>query len=610
MPPAINPLKPVTNVQLLDAIRADASSDYQRRIPAATQAGVQATVKALTAFRPSYNEFLDALVNRIGTVIARNISWDNPLAKFKRGMLSYGDTIEEIQVGLLKAHVYDPDREALERDIFGTERPDVQSNFHRVNRQNMYKVTINEPLLQRAFLEPDGLSSFVSQLMTAPSTSDQWDEFLLTVQLFKEYEANGGFYHVHVPDVQVITSSADDAKYALRKMRAMADTLKFVSTKYNAAHMPSFAQPDELELFVTPEFNAALDVEALAAAFHIERAEMYGRINPIPRDKFDMEGCQAILTVRDFFVIADQRLENTSQYNPVTLHNNYFLHHWEVVSASRFVPAVMFTTGADDEVISILPDVASVSAITLTDITDAVVTDTTRGQTYSASASAVTSPTGGDNSTVRWSVANQTSPKTFITSSGVLHVAGDEGASTLTLTATSTYLNPSNIREDGKTATATVTVSGPAIPAWPAAGLLALAVIKGVAIPIVSGTTAYVFEYAGTFTKDDVHLTSDGPISATVTVAGGKVATVTVDPGVGAPTVFTFTAEALATGATAGTPGSFTPAGSIAPANLAELTAGPVTANPTTAWTTGQRVVLLDTTTAHWSGTAWVAGNA
>lgn len=610
MAATINPLKPVNNVQMLDAIRADASSDYQRRIPPATQAGLQATVKALQTFRPSYNEFLDALVNRIGTVIARNISWDNPLAKFKRGMLSFGDTIEEIQVGLLKAHVYDPDRESLERDIFGTERPDVQTNFHRVNRQNMYKVTINEPLLQRAFLESEGLSSFVSQLMTAPTTSDKWDEFLLTVQLFKEYEANGGFYHVHVPDVEAITSSADDAKYALRKMRSMADTLKFVSTKYNAAHMPSFAAPDELELFVTPEFNAALDVEALAAAFHIERAEMYGRINPIPRDKFDIEGCQAILTVRDFFVIADQRLENTSQYNPATLHNNYFLHHWEVVSASRFVPAVMFTTGADDEVISILPDVASVSAIVLTDIDGNVVTDTTRGQTYAAAAAAITSPAGGDNSAVRWSVAGQTSPKTFITSSGVLHVGGDEGASTLTITATSTYLNPDNVREDGKTATASITVSGPSIPAWPATGSLSLVTIKGFDIPIVSGTTAYDFEYAGTFTRADVELTSNGPVSATVSVAGGKVATITVDPGVGAATVYTITAKALATGATAGTPGAFTPPGSIAPANLAELTAGNITANPATAWTTGQRVTLLDGSTAHWSGTAWVAGNA
>ena len=73
-------------------------------------------------------------------------------------------------------------------------------------------------------------------------------------------------------------------------------------------------------------------------------------------------------------------------------------------------------------------------------------------------------------------------------------------------------------------------------------------------------------------------------------------------PGGGVPPVVP------ATGATAGSPGTFTPAGSTPPANFAALAT--VTASPTTAWTTGQHVVLGDATTAHWSGTAWVAGAA
>lgn len=64
----------------------------------------------------------------------------------------------------------------------------------------------------------------------------------------------------------------------------------------------------------------------------------------------------------------------------------------------------------------------------------------------------------------------------------------------------------------------------------------------------------------------------------------------------------------VATGATAGTPGSFTPAGASAPANLAAMSG--VTASPTTAWTVGEFVNLGDTTKAHWNATAWVAGMA
>lgn len=66
----------------------------------------------------------------------------------------------------------------------------------------------------------------------------------------------------------------------------------------------------------------------------------------------------------------------------------------------------------------------------------------------------------------------------------------------------------------------------------------------------------------------------------------------------------------VATGATAGTPGSFTPTGAVAPATLAELQGASIAANPATAWTTGQSVVLGDASAANWSGTAWVAGTA
>lgn len=63
-----------------------------------------------------------------------------------------------------------------------------------------------------------------------------------------------------------------------------------------------------------------------------------------------------------------------------------------------------------------------------------------------------------------------------------------------------------------------------------------------------------------------------------------------------------------ATGATAGTPGAFTPSGATSPQTLSDLAS--VTASPTTAWTSGQRVVLGNGTSAYWNGTAWVAGTA
>lgn len=71
-----------------------------------------------------------------------------------------------------------------------------------------------------------------------------------------------------------------------------------------------------------------------------------------------------------------------------------------------------------------------------------------------------------------------------------------------------------------------------------------------------------------------------------------------------------------ATGATAGIPGTWTPAGSVPPLSPTELIAGnpaTVVASPATAWTTGQYVQTRTAGTggrAYWNGTAWVAGTA
>jgi hypothetical protein len=68
-----------------------------------------------------------------------------------------------------------------------------------------------------------------------------------------------------------------------------------------------------------------------------------------------------------------------------------------------------------------------------------------------------------------------------------------------------------------------------------------------------------------------------------------------------------------ASGATAGTPGAWTPAGATPPATVAALQASSVVANPATAWTTGAYVQTGTAGTggqAHWDGDSWEAGAA
>jgi len=68
-----------------------------------------------------------------------------------------------------------------------------------------------------------------------------------------------------------------------------------------------------------------------------------------------------------------------------------------------------------------------------------------------------------------------------------------------------------------------------------------------------------------------------------------------------------------ATGATAGIPGAWTPAGSVPPDDVAELQASSIVASPQTGWTTGQYVQTATVGAAGratWTGTDWVGGAA
>lgn len=433
------------NVDWLNAIRNEAGMDYQSRIPEATQANIQDVINTLWTYKPLMNQAVDVLVNRIGLVIFSEWSWNNPLAPLKRGMLNWGETIEEIMVGLIDADEYDADRDELEKELFGSKPNEVQASYHTVNRRNRYKITIREPLLRNAFLSADGLTNFVSQLMGALTKSDQVDEYFAMANLFREIDratiredATSGLFNVHIDDIGDEGSTPDQSKYALRRLREFATTLQFPSRLYNPAGMPQAINPDDLIMFTTPEANAAIDVEALAGAFNIDKADVGYRKFVLPAEHYGIPGFQAAITTKEFFVVADQRIDTTSQNNPAALFTNYWLHHWQVISASRFAPIVMFNSIRPSTTLNRTEyEVTGISDFVIEDadgVTQA--TNVERGALYNVIVEAETTPVGGPNTAVVLSLDDAQSAFTRITNNGALYVAPDEMTNPLTIRAT------------------------------------------------------------------------------------------------------------------------------------------------------------------------------
>lgn len=534
------------NVDWLNAVRNEAGLDYQHRIPEATQANVQEVVSTLWKYKPYMNQFIDTLVNRIGLVIFQEWSWNNPLAPLKRGMLNWGETIEEIMVGLVEADEYDPHRDELEKEIFGAMTPEVQTNYHTVNRKNRYKMTVKEPLLRNAFLNDNGLSTFIGQLLGSIQKSDQFDEYLLMANLFKEMDrAQGGFFNSQIADIGDENSTPEQSKFALRRFREYAATLQFPSRMYNAARMELAVNPDDLILFTTPAAQAALDVEALAGAFNIEKAEFAKRTFVLPEEHYGIPGFQAAITTKEFFVVADQRIDTTSQSNPAALFTNYWLHHWQVISASRFAPVVMFNSERPSTTITSQSYVTNdITAITVNDAVGvAQATNVKRGEIYDVIAEGITTPAGGPGP-VKYEVygASPISLFTRITNNGVLQVGIDEANTTLTIKVTA-------VENPQYSETTTRTVIGDRL-IWSPPEVVSDSDNDGL---------GEVTPKAPTFSSPDIKLPNssrvdykDGPLfvnGTTVTISGAagttKTITVFAKPGYeikpGTPTSWTFT---------------------------------------------------------------------
>ena len=414
------------SVEILNAIRAQADAEYQNRIPIATQENLREVGNAMMQYRPAQNTFLNALVNRIARVIITSKSYQNPLREFKRGIMEYGETVAEYFVNIAKAHQFDPavaEKEWMKREI-----PDVQGVFHTMNYQNFYKVTISDRELRQAFLSQDGITDLIARIVDSLYTGSEYDEFLIMKQLIVDAAQDGKMYPVQIPAI-----SAANAKEIVTIIKSISNDMAFMKAKYNSMGVLTATPKNDQILILDSRFDAVIDVEVLASAFNMEKAEFMGRRILID-DFADLTGVVAAIVDSDWFMVFDNMLEFTENYNGEGLYWQYWYHCWKTFSNSPFANAILFTT-----------DTVQATAVTITPAAPS----TTKGQQIQFQA--VVSGTGYIPQDVSWSVTGQQSHDTKINRAGLLTVAADETATSLTVKAISGY-NPSI----SKTVTVTV----------------------------------------------------------------------------------------------------------------------------------------------------------
>ncbi len=296
-------------------------------------------------------------------------------------MLEFGETVEEIFVNIARPHLFDP--EVAESEVFKREIPDVRAAFHVMNYQRFYKETVSNDQLRQAFLSWEGITDLIAKIVDSMYTGANQDEFLTMKYMLARHILSGHLYPVTVP-----AATAENAKTIVAAIKGVSNEMEFLSTDYNLAGVATHSVKNDQFMIVNAMFDAIIDVEVLAAAFNMNRAEFLGHRILVNRfgltngendrlsllfaddpnfkaitqaESAALDVIPAIIVDRNWWMVFDNFNNFTEQYNGQGLYWNYWYHVWKTFSISPYANTQLFVPG-DSSVTSVAINPNAVSA--------------------------------------------------------------------------------------------------------------------------------------------------------------------------------------------------------------------------------------------------------
>lgn len=337
-------------MNVLNTILANASADYQARVPEATQTNLSEVGSSIMSYQATENEFLSALVNKVAMTIVRNKTFANPLAILKKGGVPLGRNVEEIYTNPATGTTFDPTgAKLLERNL-----PDTKAIYHTMNRQGQYKATVSKAQLIQAFTSYQALEKLLNSIVNSIYSGDNLDEFLLMKELFATAIEGGKLKTVDLEMANI--NDTDGAKKFVKAVKTVGQAMEFPSSNWNtyfdinkdtdAKPVVTWTPLENQVLILRNDVSVDVDVELLAKAFNVSYTDLKQRTLIV--DSFgSATNCGAVLCDESFVQVYDNLQQMETFHNGEGLYDNFILHHWQTYSLSLFANATafMFTAG-------------------------------------------------------------------------------------------------------------------------------------------------------------------------------------------------------------------------------------------------------------------------
>ena len=259
------------------------------------------------------NKFIQALVNRIAYTKFVMDYFENPLQELAGDDLPLGAIGQEIYVNPARGRVYNIDDFA---GLLAKYESDVKTEYSEINFDVQYPVTIIRKELEKAFVSWGDFESFLMGISTSLYNGAYIDDYKYTKKLISNAYATNSVQMETFSFSNASAPTADEMKGFVKKLRKVFLDFKSPSTAYNAwskvggygRSIVSWSKPEDIVVFISNFLAAELDVDVLASAFNMDKADLMGKVYYVDSfDIYDDEGTKQFDGSNIYALICDKR---------------------------------------------------------------------------------------------------------------------------------------------------------------------------------------------------------------------------------------------------------------------------------------------------------------
>ena len=212
-------------------------------------------------------EFLNSVLSKIGQQEFSNKTYNNPLKRLRGKFIEGATDIEEIYVDRAEDGGYDREGQG----VLDRVKPSVTVQYHTNTVEHGYKVTVHNKEMRKGFLNANGLATMAQAIINSLHTGQELDDYQDCINTLKALTNAPKGTKQNVITVSPVLDE-NTSKAFTKTIKKTVHKMKDWGTVFS--DKGSYADPNELILFIDSDTDVEVQIEHLASAFNMSVAEL------------------------------------------------------------------------------------------------------------------------------------------------------------------------------------------------------------------------------------------------------------------------------------------------------------------------------------------------